>query len=83
MRLSKATAFYRHTGFKGAGSHIDDKYGVDVDDIFAIRDILSPAVKQRYSLLIEPAPEGTPEDEVHLGYFRLENPEKWAPPRQD
>src|SRR5688572_7875108 len=28
---AKKTAFFRHTGFKGANSHIDDKYGVDVD----------------------------------------------------
>src|SRR5258705_9297400 len=31
IALSKATAFYRHTGFKCSDSHIDDKYGIDVD----------------------------------------------------
>jgi hypothetical protein len=34
VQEAKQTAFYRHTGFKGATSHIDDKYGIDVDDIY-------------------------------------------------
>lgn len=81
MRKSKNTAFYRHTGFKGATSHIDDKYGVDVDDVFAIPDILPAGIKEKYSLVIDPAPAGAKEDEMHLGYFKLDSVEKWAPPR--
>lgn len=79
VRLSKQTAFFKHTGFKGANSHIDDKYGIDVDDIYAIRDILPASNKIRYSLQIQEAPPGLPEDEIHLGYFRFDNVEKWAP----
>lgn len=79
IKAAKQTAFFRHTGFKGANAHIDDKYGVDVDDIYAIRDILPPDVKNRYSLLLTPAPPGTPEDEIRLGYFKLDTVEKWAP----
>lgn len=78
VRQAKLTAFFKHTGFKGATSHIDDKYGVDVDDIFAIRDILPAADKQRYALLVQPAPPGLPEDEIHLGYFKLDTVDKWA-----
>jgi hypothetical protein len=70
INLSKQTAFFRHTGFKGATSHIDDKFGVDVDDIYEITDILPAAVKEKYSLLISPADSLT-EDEIHLGYFKL------------
>jgi len=81
IRMSKETAFYRHTGFKGAGSHIDDKYGVDVDDIYAIRDILPASLKKQYSLVIEPAATDAVEDTIHLGYFKLDTIEKWAPPR--
>ena len=33
---AKKTAFYKHTGFVGAPSHVDDKYGVDVDDLHEI-----------------------------------------------
>src|SRR6185436_10798489 len=41
VKQSKNTAFYKHTGFEGAPSHVDDKYGVDVDDVLEIEDILS------------------------------------------
>lgn len=71
VRQSKQTAFFRHTGFKGATAHIDDKYGVDVDDIHNIRDILTASTKAQYSLLIERAAPGSPEDDIHLGYFKL------------
>lgn len=67
IALSKDTAFYKHTGFQGAPSHIDDKYGIDVDDIFQVQEILSPAFKEKYHLTISKK-EG-PEDEIHLGFF--------------
>ena len=79
IQQAKQSAFFQHTGFKKAKSHIDDKYGVDVDDIFAIPDILPPFVKQRYSLLIEPAIDNPPVDAIHLGYFKLDAVDKWAP----
>ena len=68
---SKKTAFFRHTGIKGAPSHIDDKYGIDVDDLFQIEDILSPETKSQYRILTEPIHAPAPEDEIHLGYFKL------------
>ena len=67
---SKKTAFFRHTGFKGATAHIDDKFGVDVDDIYEITDILSAGAKDKYSILVTPA-GSLVEDEIHLGYFKL------------
>lgn len=70
IKEAKETAFYKHTWFDGATSHIDDKYGVDVDDIFEIVDILSPATKAQYSLKFVPGNTG-PEDEISLGYFPL------------
>lgn len=75
---AKQTAFFRHTGFKGANAHIDDKYGVDVDDIYAITDILPDSIKNKYSLLVTPADEPLPEDEIHLGYFKLDAVHKWG-----
>lgn len=74
---AKKTAFFRHTGFKGANSHIDDKYGVDVDDFFEIKDILPARMKDKFSIVVRPA-EGLPEDNLHLGYFKLDTVEKWA-----
>jgi hypothetical protein len=70
IRESKQTTFYKHMGFEKATSHIDDKYGVDVDDIYAITDILSPRFKQQFDLLITLSP-GKP-DPIHLGYFKLD-----------
>jgi hypothetical protein len=71
IKLAKETAFYKHTGYKGAESHIDDKYGVDVDDAFAIADILAPEFKDRYRIVLS-AMEEAKENEVHIGYFRLD-----------
>lgn len=65
---AKETAFYKHTGFNGAVSHIDDKFGVDVDDIFEIKDILSLETKSKYTLKFTSA-EDLPEDELILGYI--------------
>ena len=78
VKMSKQTAFYKHTGFKGANSHVDDKYGIDVDDIHAIRDILPSSDKTKYSIQIRPASPQLKDDEIHLGYFRVEDVEKWA-----
>lgn len=68
IRQSKNTVFYKHTGIKekGGASHIDDKYGVDTDDLFKIEDVLSPAFKAHYSLHL--VPETGPEDCLHIGY---------------
>ena len=71
IQQAKKTAFYCHTGFKGATSHVDDKYGVDVDDLYEISDILPPTMKEKYSISLTPATIST-EDEPVLGYTRLD-----------
>ena len=71
IRKAKETAFYHHTGFKGAESHIDDKYGVDVDDIYAIEDILPAKTKDQYGLRLTQTASDNNEDEIRLGYFQL------------
>lgn len=71
VRRAKSTAFYRHTGFYGAVSHIDDKYGVDVDDIYEIADILPDAVKEQYAIRLSPSAQNIT-DELHVGYLKLE-----------
>lgn len=70
VSIAKKTAFFRHTGFEGANAHIDDKYGVDVDDIHEITDILTGDTKEKYSILVT-AGDSLEEDEMHLGYFKL------------
>lgn len=71
IQAAKKTAFYLHTGFKGAASHIDEKYGVDVDDVYEIADVLPLALKSKYSLVIVKEAGRLPEDEFHIGYVTL------------
>jgi Domain of Unknown Function (DUF1543) len=70
VSISKQTAFFKHTGFKGATAHIDDKFGVDVDDVYEITDILAAHAKEKYSILVTPA-DSLADDEMNLGYFKL------------
>ena len=72
LKKSKDTAFFKHTGFPGAASHIDDKYGVDVDDIALIEEILPAAVREKYALQLTPASPDAKGDNLHLGYFKME-----------
>lgn len=74
-KKSKLTAFYKHYSFKnettkGATSHIDEKYGVDVDDAYNVQDILSADYKAKYQLKITPCEENR-EDELHIGYVKI------------
>jgi hypothetical protein len=71
IQSSKQTAFYKHTGFPGATSHVDDKYGIDVDDVYEIADVLSTDLKQKYAIVISEM-ETRKEDELHLGYLKFE-----------
>lgn len=68
---AKRSAFYKHTGFKGAPSHVDDKYGIDVDDFYEIEDMLPAAIKAAYKIVLTPA-NTKQEDNIHLGYFRFD-----------
>lgn len=67
---SKKTVFFRTNTTKGATSHIDDKYGIDVDDVYCIEDILLPAHKEKYQLVITKEPS-LQEDELHLGFLTI------------
>ena len=71
IKKAKQTTFYKHYGFKGAESHIDDKYGVDVDDIHNIEDILSAKFKSEFALKITKTNE-TFEDEKQIGYLKID-----------
>jgi hypothetical protein len=72
IKKSKKTTFFKHCGFGVAGaSHIDDKFGVDIDDIYRIKDILAPAFKEKYRLKI--TERKTPiEDKLEIGYLKID-----------
>ncbi|MCX8532934.1 DUF1543 domain-containing protein [Chryseobacterium luquanense] len=72
VKKSKATEFYQTMGFKGAGSHIDEKYGVDIDDIFSVTEILPESMKGKYSLKIKKSEQENQENYTFLGYLMLD-----------
>ena len=69
VRASKQTAFYKHASIavKGGESHIDDKYGVDADDLIHVNELLA----NRYTIHITEAATGA-EDELHIGYLKAD-----------
>jgi Domain of Unknown Function (DUF1543) len=72
IQQAKTSAFFKHVTFKDAPSHIDDSYGIDVDDCYEIQDILPQYLKEAYQIHIENAPLNCKEDEMYLGYFKLD-----------
>lgn len=73
---AKKTAFFKHHNLRhapnhpNAAAHIDDKYGVDIDDVYNVEDILPEAMKKRFRIQVS-EPASLPEDVLHLGYFKL------------
>lgn len=71
-KRAKATEFYKTMGFKGAESHIDDKHGVDIDDIFKVNDILPEKMKEKYSISLIKSNAENQENVVELGYLKID-----------
>jgi hypothetical protein len=67
---AKESLFFQHNHFPGAEPHIDDKYGIDVDDLYEIEEMLSSSQKEKYQIELIPA-KSLQEDIIHLGYFKL------------
>ncbi|MET0242893.1 MAG: DUF1543 domain-containing protein [Flavitalea sp.] len=67
---AKKTAFYKHTSLPEAGSHIDDKYGIDIDDAYAITEILSKEILLRYRIAVTNNTDNQA-DKISLGYFKF------------
>jgi hypothetical protein len=70
FKTAKETLFYKENGFKGATSHIDDQYGIDVDDLYQIEEMLNDEQKAKYAISAVPA-EHLPADPMHLGYLKM------------
>lgn len=71
VKEAKKSTFFKHytLGTIEGASHIDDKYALDVDDIYAVEDILAPHLKEKFSISISKN-KGT-NDELHIGYLKL------------
>ncbi|KLT67402.1 DUF1543 domain-containing protein [Pedobacter sp. BMA] len=73
VQEAKKSVFFKTNSIKGANAHVDEKYGIDVDDIYKIEDVLSAEMKARYEIEIDYNQQNDlPEDEIHLGYFKLD-----------
>lgn len=72
VKKAKATEFYRTMGFEGAVSHIDDKHGVDIDDIFNVSDILPQGMKEKYSISLIKSDAENQENPMGLGYLKID-----------
>ncbi|KMQ70003.1 hypothetical protein ACM39_00355 [Chryseobacterium sp. FH2] len=72
VKKAKATGFYKTMGFEGAVSHIDDKHGVDIDDIFNVSDILPEKMKEKYSIVLEKSDAENQENRMGLGYLKID-----------
>lgn len=70
IKQAKKTRFYAQHGFKGAVAHIDNKYGVDVDEVYPIDEILTPNDKSNYRIVVT-NDLANQLDEIHLGYTPL------------
>jgi hypothetical protein len=72
IQAAKSSLFFKTNSLKGtATAHIDEKYGVDIDSVHHIEDLLSPELKARYRIVFDEG-TGLPEDKIHLGYFKLD-----------
>lgn len=72
IRRVKQTDFYKTMGFQNAASHIDDKHGVDIDDIFKVNDILPAEMKEKYSVILQKSDLDSQENLVHIGYLKID-----------
>ncbi|MBB3105937.1 hypothetical protein FHS24_000428 [Psychrobacter luti] len=79
IKQAKQSEFYKQFTFKDKGSsfnaasHIDDKFEVDIDDIYNVNDLISSV-----QLLIEPITNDSHElvnadDKEYVGYLSIKN----------
>ena len=71
IKKVKNSLFYKKFSIKGGASHIDDKYGIDIDEIFKIDDILLPDFKKKYQINITKFTD-IKEDINHIGYLKIQ-----------
>lgn len=85
IRQAKQSEFYKQFTFKdkaspfNAASHIDDKFEVDIDDIYNVNDLIS-----NVKIIIEPLARALDEaidiveDKEYVGYVSIKNLKKLA-----
>jgi len=71
IKRVKQTEFYKTMGFENAVSHVDDKHGVDIDDIFNVNDLLSEETKEKYSIILEKSNAVHQQNIMKIGYLKI------------
>lgn len=71
IRKVKQTGFYKTMGFEGAVSHVDDKHGVDIDDLYNVHDLLPDEIKEKYSILLTKSDEPEQTNPMKIGYLKI------------
>ncbi len=71
--IAKASTFWKHHN----SSHIDDKYGIDVDDIYEIQDLLDADFKSNYHLEIMRSEDDVADDKLEIGYLKISKLLSW------
>lgn len=74
IKISTATEFFKRSSIeriKSASAHIDEKYGIDVDEIYWVDELLSEREKNQWQIKLVPDNNTLP-DEIHLGYYPLD-----------
>lgn len=67
IRLGKEDTFWKHYN----EPHVDNKFGIDVDDIYLVEDMLPASISSQFSIQIEEDSENLSEDSLQIGYMKL------------
>ena len=67
IKQAKAQTFWKHS----ISSHIDDKYGIDVDDVYEIGEVLTRHAKEEYQVVIKENTAVLSDDKLQPGYLKL------------
>lgn len=67
IATAKKDVFWKHHN----EPHVDNKYGIDVDDAYLVDDMLGPNFRAKYKIQIEELQETQSEDELTIGYLKL------------
>lgn len=52
--------------------HVDNKYGIDVDDAYLVEDMLPNEVRRKYCIQLRPTEDMLPADDLIVGYLELD-----------
>jgi hypothetical protein len=67
VNVAKKNVFYKHYD----SPHIDNKYGIDVDDMYLVNDMLPKAMRETYKIVLDTNVQNLIEDELTIGYLKL------------